>query len=131
MRLLRRWTSPTKFADQWQRVLGIGLTGAFFCTRAAAKPMIAQGRGVIVKLALSGRGSARSFRHLAGFHCPPPNPESTDPALLWVPCGAFSRLVCPVVRMHTDRREPVLGLVVGGDDEALGFGEAVSDPRTN
>src|SRR5215207_6921218 len=34
--------------DQWQRVLGIALTGAFFCARAAAKPMIAQGRGAIV-----------------------------------------------------------------------------------
>jgi NAD(P)-dependent dehydrogenase (short-subunit alcohol dehydrogenase family) len=46
--------------DQWQRVLGIGLTGAFFCARAAAKPMIAQGRGAIVNVAsimgLSGGG---------------------------------------------------------------------------
>ena len=46
--------------DQWQRVLGIGLTGAFFCTRAAAKPMIAQGRGAIVNVSsvmgLSGGG---------------------------------------------------------------------------
>ncbi len=46
--------------DQWQRVLGIGLTGAFFCGRAAAKPMIAQGRGAIVNVAsimgLSGGG---------------------------------------------------------------------------
>jgi NAD(P)-dependent dehydrogenase (short-subunit alcohol dehydrogenase family) len=46
--------------DQWQRVLGIGLTGAFFCTRAAAKPMMAQGRGAIVNVAsvmgLSGGG---------------------------------------------------------------------------
>ncbi len=37
--------------DQWQHVLGIGLTGAFFCARAAAKPMIAQGRGAIVNVA--------------------------------------------------------------------------------
>jgi NAD(P)-dependent dehydrogenase (short-subunit alcohol dehydrogenase family) len=46
--------------DQWQRVLGIGLTGAFFCARAAAKPMIAQRRGAIVNVAsimgLSGGG---------------------------------------------------------------------------
>ena len=46
--------------DQWQRVLGIGLTGAFFCARAAAKPMIAQGRGAVVNVAsimgLSGGG---------------------------------------------------------------------------
>jgi NAD(P)-dependent dehydrogenase (short-subunit alcohol dehydrogenase family) len=46
--------------DQWQRVLGIGLTGAFFCPRAAAKPMIAQGSGAIVNVAsimgLSGGG---------------------------------------------------------------------------
>ena len=46
--------------DQWERVLGIGLTGAFFCTRAGAKPMVAQGRGAIVNVAsimgLSGGG---------------------------------------------------------------------------
>lgn len=47
-------------ADRWQRVLDVGLTGTFLCARAAAKPMIAQGRGAIVNVSsimgLSGGG---------------------------------------------------------------------------
>jgi NAD(P)-dependent dehydrogenase (short-subunit alcohol dehydrogenase family) len=46
--------------DQWERVLDVGLTGAFLCSRAAAKSMIAQGRGAIVNVSsimgLSGGG---------------------------------------------------------------------------
>jgi NAD(P)-dependent dehydrogenase (short-subunit alcohol dehydrogenase family) len=47
-------------AAEWQRVLDVGLTGAFFCARAAARPMSARGRGAIVNVAsimgLSGGG---------------------------------------------------------------------------
>jgi len=38
-------------AERWDRVLEIGLSGTFFCAKAAAKPMIAQGRGAIVNVA--------------------------------------------------------------------------------
>jgi 3-oxoacyl-[acyl-carrier protein] reductase len=34
--------------DQWQRVLDVSLTGTFRMTRAALKPMLARGQGVIV-----------------------------------------------------------------------------------
>ena len=55
----RRPTTELSAAD-WQRVLDIGLTGAFFCARAAARAMVARGRGAIVNVSsimgLSGGG---------------------------------------------------------------------------
>jgi NAD(P)-dependent dehydrogenase (short-subunit alcohol dehydrogenase family) len=38
-------------SERWARVLDVGLNGAFYCARAAAKPMIASGRGAIVNVA--------------------------------------------------------------------------------
>lgn len=38
-------------AERWERVLDVGLSGAFFCAKAAARPMIAQGQGAIVNVA--------------------------------------------------------------------------------
>jgi NAD(P)-dependent dehydrogenase (short-subunit alcohol dehydrogenase family) len=47
-------------AERWARVLDVGLNGAFYCAKAAARPMIARGRGAIVNVAsimgLSGGG---------------------------------------------------------------------------
>lgn len=37
--------------DDWHRVLGINLDGAFFCSREAGRVMRAQGRGAIVNIA--------------------------------------------------------------------------------
>ncbi|ARU62892.1 3-oxoacyl-ACP reductase [Tumebacillus avium] len=37
--------------EQWDRVIGINLTGVFLCTQAAAKVMMAQGSGVILNAA--------------------------------------------------------------------------------
>lgn len=38
-------------AERWERVLDVGLSGTFFCAKAAAKHMIAQRRGAIVNVA--------------------------------------------------------------------------------
>ena len=37
--------------EDWDRILGVNLKGAFFCSRAAAKPMMAAGEGAIVNVA--------------------------------------------------------------------------------
>ena len=45
---------------EWQQVIDVNLTGAFLCARAAARTMLAQGRGAIVNvgsiMSLSGGG---------------------------------------------------------------------------
>jgi NAD(P)-dependent dehydrogenase (short-subunit alcohol dehydrogenase family) len=55
----RRASAELDFAD-WQAVLDVNLSGAFLCAQAAAKPMLAAGRGAIVNVAsimgLSGGG---------------------------------------------------------------------------
>ena len=38
-------------SDRWNRVLDVGLNGAFHCAKAAVRPMLAQGRGAIVNVA--------------------------------------------------------------------------------
>jgi NAD(P)-dependent dehydrogenase (short-subunit alcohol dehydrogenase family) len=56
---LRRPTLELTLAD-WQAVVDVNLTAVFLCSRAAARPMIAAGRGAIVNVAsimgLSGGG---------------------------------------------------------------------------
>jgi gluconate 5-dehydrogenase/2-deoxy-D-gluconate 3-dehydrogenase len=37
-------------AERWSQVLDVGLSGAFFCSKAAAAAMISQGRGAIVNV---------------------------------------------------------------------------------
>jgi NAD(P)-dependent dehydrogenase (short-subunit alcohol dehydrogenase family) len=36
---------------RWQEVLAVGVTGAFYCARAAGRPMLAAGRGAVVNVA--------------------------------------------------------------------------------
>ncbi|MDC0738072.1 SDR family NAD(P)-dependent oxidoreductase [Cognatishimia sp. SS12] len=50
--------------DEWQRVIDVNLTGLFYCSKAAAKIMVAQGDGRIVHMssvngirAITGRGA--------------------------------------------------------------------------
>jgi NAD(P)-dependent dehydrogenase (short-subunit alcohol dehydrogenase family) len=38
-------------SDRWARVLEVGLNGTFFCSKAAARHMMLQGRGAIVNVA--------------------------------------------------------------------------------
>jgi NAD(P)-dependent dehydrogenase (short-subunit alcohol dehydrogenase family) len=56
---LRKPTTELAVAD-WQRVLDVNMTGVFLCARAAARQMLARGRGAIVNTAsimgLSGGG---------------------------------------------------------------------------
>jgi NAD(P)-dependent dehydrogenase (short-subunit alcohol dehydrogenase family) len=42
---IRKWTD-----DEWQQVLALNLGSAFFLSRAAAEPMLAQGKGTIVNI---------------------------------------------------------------------------------
>ena len=64
-------TSPKTLADtpleEWRRILDVNLTGAFLCSRAFAKPMIARARGRIVNMGsiLSGRGMANRTAYSA------------------------------------------------------------------
>jgi NAD(P)-dependent dehydrogenase (short-subunit alcohol dehydrogenase family) len=97
-------------ADRWQRVLDVGLTGTFLCARAAAKPMIAQGRGTIVNVSsimgLSGGGLY-------------PNPAyhavkgalvnlTRAWALEWAPDGLRVNAVAPAF-VNTALVEPLMG----------------------
>jgi 3-oxoacyl-[acyl-carrier protein] reductase len=50
----------------WQRTLDVNLTGPFLTSRAAAKPMHAQGGGVIVNIS-SIAGRAAGLRHRAAY----------------------------------------------------------------
>ena len=36
--------------EEWQRTIDVNLTGVFYCTRAALKPMLGQGSGCIVNI---------------------------------------------------------------------------------
>lgn len=37
--------------DDWERIMGVNLTGAFLCSKVAAEQMVSQGQGVIVNVA--------------------------------------------------------------------------------
>jgi 3-oxoacyl-[acyl-carrier protein] reductase len=41
------WDLPN---GEWQRVIDVNLSGAFYCSRAALKPMLAAGRGNIINI---------------------------------------------------------------------------------
>ena len=53
--------------DEWCRVLDVNLTGAFLCSRAFSKAMVARGRGRIINMGsiLSGRGMANRTAYSA------------------------------------------------------------------
>jgi meso-butanediol dehydrogenase/(S,S)-butanediol dehydrogenase/diacetyl reductase len=53
-------------ADEWNRVIGINLTGAFFVAQAAAKLMVAQGSGVIVNMASTN--GIMGFRYYTDYN---------------------------------------------------------------
>ena len=52
--------------DRWQTVLGVNLTGAFLCTRHAARQMIAQGRGGRV-ISIASVAAKSGSLHLAAY----------------------------------------------------------------
>lgn len=51
---------PTMALADWQSVIGTNLGGIYHCARAAAPPMVAAGRGVIINIGSSAAASARS-----------------------------------------------------------------------
>ena len=53
--------------DEWELVMNVNLTGAFYCSRAAAKPMSERGQGKIVNVA-SGFGM-RAGRDIYMYCC--------------------------------------------------------------
>ena len=46
--------------EEWQRTIDVNLTGVFYCTRAALKPMLAQGSGCIVNISSQAARAAGS-----------------------------------------------------------------------
>ena len=62
--------SETLDADAWQRIIDLDLTAPFHCAQAAAVPMLAAGRGVIVNVSsLTGHvGLARRAAYSAAKH---------------------------------------------------------------
>ena len=53
--------------DEWQRVMDVNLTGAFYCARAVSQPMVDQGKGKIINVA-SGFGM-RGGRDIYMYCC--------------------------------------------------------------
>ncbi|HUK10523.1 MAG TPA: SDR family NAD(P)-dependent oxidoreductase [Stellaceae bacterium] len=51
------WDLPE---EEWRRTIDVNLSGVFYCSQAALKPMLAAGRGVIINLSSQ---SARVGRH--------------------------------------------------------------------
>jgi NAD(P)-dependent dehydrogenase (short-subunit alcohol dehydrogenase family) len=62
--------SETLDRDAWRQVIDLDLSAAFFCAQAAAKPMLAAGRGVIVNVSsLMGHvGLAQRAAYSAAKH---------------------------------------------------------------
>ena len=53
--------------EEWHRIMDVNLTGAFYCSRAASQPMVAQGHGKIINVA-SGFGM-RGGREIYMYCC--------------------------------------------------------------
>jgi 3-oxoacyl-[acyl-carrier protein] reductase len=62
--------SETLALEDWQRIIDLDLTAPFRCAQAAARPMLAAGRGVIVNISsLTGHiGLARRAAYTAAKH---------------------------------------------------------------
>jgi 3-oxoacyl-[acyl-carrier protein] reductase len=62
--------SETLAVEDWQRIIDLDLTAAFLCAQAAARPMLAAGRGVIVNISsLAGHiGLPRRAAYTAAKH---------------------------------------------------------------
>lgn len=52
--------------EDWAKVIGVNLSGAFYCTQAAAKAMINQGRGGRI-INIASQAAKSGFTHLAAY----------------------------------------------------------------
>jgi meso-butanediol dehydrogenase/(S,S)-butanediol dehydrogenase/diacetyl reductase len=52
--------------SEWEAVIGVNLTGAFYCTRAAARQMIAQGSGGRI-INIASQAAKSGFPHMAPY----------------------------------------------------------------
>jgi meso-butanediol dehydrogenase/(S,S)-butanediol dehydrogenase/diacetyl reductase len=52
--------------SEWDAVIGVNLTGAFYCTRAAARHMIARGRGGRI-INIASQAAKSGFPHMAPY----------------------------------------------------------------
>lgn len=52
--------------EDWAKVIGVNLSGAFYCTQAAAKTMIDQGRGGRI-INIASQAAKSGFTHLAAY----------------------------------------------------------------
>lgn len=50
----------------WDEVIGVNLSGAFYCTQAAAKAMVAQGRGGRI-INIASQAAKTGFPHMASY----------------------------------------------------------------
>jgi len=62
--LMKGFTEVT--LEEWQLVMDVNLTGAFLCTQAAARQMIAAGRGGRI-INIASQAAKSGFPHLAGY----------------------------------------------------------------
>jgi 3-oxoacyl-[acyl-carrier protein] reductase len=62
--------SETLSREVWQRIIDVDLSATFFCSQAAARPMLEAGRGVIVNVSslLGHMGLARRAAYSAAKH---------------------------------------------------------------
>ena len=51
---------------EWDRVISVNLSGAFYCTQAAAKAMVAQGNGGRI-INIASQAAKTGFPHLAAY----------------------------------------------------------------
>ena len=77
--------------EVWDRILAVNLKGAFYCMRAASKPMIEQGRGAIVNVSsVAGlRGGGSSI------------PYAASKGALNTITMSMARVLAPAVRVNT------------------------------
>ena len=53
-------------ADEWDQVLAVNLSGAFYCTQAAARPMVGRGKGGRI-INIASQAAKTGFPHLPAY----------------------------------------------------------------
>jgi gluconate 5-dehydrogenase len=98
--------------EQWRRVLDTNLTGAFLFAQAAAKPMLAAGRGVIINVAsVAGMRSSVHGPHYAAYTASKAGLMglTRELAASWGPQGIRVNAIAPGF-FHSRLADPVIEL---------------------